>query len=89
MHRRLRSACDSCKYVPPVTLAYCARRMAEVVGCKICWVLYLCPGNHCSSASGEMAAQVKAFLKLFAGFLLAQCMLFRSDICENCVEDDS
>lgn len=63
--------------------------MAGVVGCKISHFLYLCSGNHRSSASGETAARVRAFLKGFAGFALTRRTLFGSDIRENCVEGDS
>lgn len=42
-----------------------------------------------SSASGEMAAQVQTFRKVFAGFVLIQWVLSGSGICENYVEDDS
>lgn len=49
----------------------------------------LCSGNCCSSALGEKAAQIDAFFKEFAGFVITHCMLFGSDICENCIEDDT
>lgn len=51
---------------------------------KISLFLYLCSGNHGSSAPGEAAVQEWSFLKEFAGFVL-----FGSDICENREGDDS
>lgn len=55
-----------------------------MVDYKISSFLYLCSGNHGSSALGEATVQERSFLKEFAGFVL-----FGSDICENREEDDS
>lgn len=88
-HRQLKSVWVL-QVCPSIATVYHARRMRESRGSVKYISFHICVQKILySSASGEMAAQVQTFRKVFAGFVLIQWVLSGSGICENYVEDDS